>query len=91
MAKLLVYGAGPLGSLFAARLQEGGNDVSILARTTSVPTPNIDGLYPYFDADVPLMHDGRAEIPLNWGGMFAGLGALLGLVLAARLLRSRPR
>jgi len=29
---ILVYGAGPLGSLFAARLQEGGNDVSILAR-----------------------------------------------------------
>jgi ketopantoate reductase len=32
MTKILVYGAGPLGSLFAARLQQGGNDVSILAR-----------------------------------------------------------
>jgi 2-dehydropantoate 2-reductase len=32
MTRILVYGAGPLGSLFAARLQEGGNDVSILAR-----------------------------------------------------------
>ena len=32
MTKILVYGAGPLGSLFAARLREGGNDVSILAR-----------------------------------------------------------
>jgi len=32
MAKILVYGAGPLGSVFAARLQQGGNDVSILAR-----------------------------------------------------------
>jgi ketopantoate reductase len=31
-AKILVYGAGPLGSLFAARLQQGGNAVSILAR-----------------------------------------------------------
>jgi ketopantoate reductase len=30
--KVLVYGSGPLGSLFAARLQQGGNDVSILAR-----------------------------------------------------------
>jgi ketopantoate reductase len=30
--KILVYGTGPLGSLFAARLQQGGNDVSILAR-----------------------------------------------------------
>ncbi len=32
MTKILVYGSGPLGSLFAARLQQGGNDVSILAR-----------------------------------------------------------
>ena len=32
MNKILVYGAGPLGSLFAARLQQGGNEVSILAR-----------------------------------------------------------
>jgi 2-dehydropantoate 2-reductase len=32
MTKILVYGTGPLGSLFAARLQQGGNDVSILAR-----------------------------------------------------------
>jgi 2-dehydropantoate 2-reductase len=32
MTRVLVYGAGPLGSLFAARLQQGGNDVSILAR-----------------------------------------------------------
>ncbi|MEJ2735407.1 MAG: 2-dehydropantoate 2-reductase N-terminal domain-containing protein [Anaerolineae bacterium] len=32
MTRILVYGAGPLGSLFAARLQRGGNDVSILAR-----------------------------------------------------------
>jgi 2-dehydropantoate 2-reductase len=29
---VLVYGAGPLGSLFAARLQEGGHQVSLLAR-----------------------------------------------------------
>ena len=30
--KILFYGAGPLGSLYAARLQESGQDVSILAR-----------------------------------------------------------
>jgi ketopantoate reductase len=30
--KILVYGAGPLGSLFAARLHEAGHDVSVLAR-----------------------------------------------------------
>ena len=32
MARVLVYGSGPLGTLFAARLQQGGNEVSILAR-----------------------------------------------------------
>ena len=30
--KLLVYGAGVIGSQFAARLQEAGHDVSLLAR-----------------------------------------------------------
>jgi ketopantoate reductase len=30
--KLLVYGAGVLGSLFAARMHEAGHDVSLLAR-----------------------------------------------------------
>jgi 2-dehydropantoate 2-reductase len=30
--KILVYGAGPLGSLFAARLAQGGHHVSLLAR-----------------------------------------------------------
>jgi 2-dehydropantoate 2-reductase len=30
--KVLVYGAGPLGSIFAAKLHDGGQDVSILAR-----------------------------------------------------------
>ena len=30
--KILVYGAGPLGSVFAAKLYQGGHDVSILAR-----------------------------------------------------------
>lgn len=30
--KILVYGAGPLGSLFAGRLVEAGHDVSLLAR-----------------------------------------------------------
>lgn len=30
--KMLVCGAGPLGSLFAARLHQGGHDVTLLAR-----------------------------------------------------------
>jgi 2-dehydropantoate 2-reductase len=30
--RILVYGAGPLGSLFASRLHEAGHDVALLAR-----------------------------------------------------------
>ncbi len=30
--KILIYGAGPLGSIFAVKLHQGGHDVSILAR-----------------------------------------------------------
>ena len=30
--KILVYGAGYIGSLYAAKLEESGNDVTILAR-----------------------------------------------------------
>ena len=29
--RILVFGAGPLGSLMAARLQQGGQDVTLLA------------------------------------------------------------
>jgi ketopantoate reductase len=32
MKKILVFGAGPLGSILAARLHQGGQDVSLLAR-----------------------------------------------------------
>jgi hypothetical protein len=32
MEKILVFGAGPIGSFFAARLQEAGKDVTLLAR-----------------------------------------------------------
>jgi 2-dehydropantoate 2-reductase len=32
MVRILIFGAGPLGSLFAARLHQGGQDVTLLAR-----------------------------------------------------------
>ena len=32
MIKILIYGAGVIGSIFAYRLKTGGNDVTILAR-----------------------------------------------------------
>jgi 2-dehydropantoate 2-reductase len=42
--KILVYGAGPLGSLFAARLAQGGNDVSLLARGQRVADLRAQGI-----------------------------------------------
>ncbi|MBE9507577.1 MAG: alpha/beta hydrolase, partial [Chloroflexi bacterium] len=64
-----------------------------LARTTSVPTPTIDRLYPHLDPDAPLMPEGSAEIPLDWRSVWIGLGALAGvlagLVLVLKLIRNR--
>ena len=57
-----------------------------LARQTSVPTPNIDRLYAYFDPDTPLMPDGKAEIPLDWRGIWIGLGGLVGVLALLGLL-----
>ena len=64
-----------------------------LARTTAVHTPTIDRLYPHFDPEAPLMPEGSAEIPLDWRGVWIGLGALAWLLMAlavvARLLRGK--
>ncbi|MCK4316041.1 MAG: alpha/beta hydrolase, partial [Anaerolineae bacterium] len=67
-----------------------------LARTTSVPTPTINRLYPHLDPDTPLMPDGSAEIPLDWRGVWIGLGALAAalagtIIVAKRLARRRQR
>ena len=64
-----------------------------LARTTAVPTPTIDRLYPHLDPEAPLMPEGSAEIPLDWRGVWIGLGALawllMALVVVVRLLRGK--
>ena len=64
-----------------------------LARTTSVPTPTIDRLYPHIAPETPLMPEGSAEIPLDWRGVWIGLGALAGalagLVLVLKLIRNK--
>jgi len=63
-----------------------------LARTTAVPTPAIDRLYPHFDPDVPLVPEGSAEIPLRWGGLLALTAALVGIVALIRWFsRTEPR
>jgi len=61
-----------------------------LARATSVPTPGIDLLYAHLDPDAPQIPEGSAEIPLRWGGVLLGLGAVAlalagGVTLARRL------
>jgi ketopantoate reductase len=64
-----------------------------LARTTAVPIPTIDRLYPHFSPDAPLMAEGSAEIPLDWRGVWVGLGALAWLLMAlavvVRLLKGK--
>ena len=57
-----------------------------LARTTSVPTPVIGRLYPYLDPDTPRMPDGSAEMPLKWGGVLVGLGALTAVLAGGAIL-----
>jgi ketopantoate reductase len=63
-----------------------------LARTTSVPIPTIERLYPHLDPETPLVPDGSREIRLRWGGVLLGLSGLAaalagGVVLATRLLQ----
>ncbi|MBE9470967.1 MAG: alpha/beta hydrolase, partial [Chloroflexi bacterium] len=62
-----------------------------LARTTSVPTPTIDRLYPHLDPDTPLMPEGSAEIPLDWRGVWIGLGALAGVLAIVTIIVKRLR
>jgi ketopantoate reductase len=56
------------------------DELLALARTTDVPTPNIHRLYPHLDPETPLMPEGRAEIPMDWRGVWLAVGALAALV-----------
>lgn len=64
-----------------------------LARTTSVPIPTIERLYPYLQLGAPEIPDGSADIPLDWRGVWVALGVvggiLAGLLLLVRRLRIR--
>jgi ketopantoate reductase len=57
-----------------------------LARTTPVPTPTIDRLYPHLDPDTPLVPEGSAEIPLRWGGVLVGVGVLTAALVSGGLV-----
>lgn len=62
-----------------------------IARTTDVPIPNIERLHPYFDPETPLMPDSSQEIPLDWRGVWAGVGICAGLIALLALLLKRLR
>jgi ketopantoate reductase len=63
-----------------------------LARKTSLPTPAIDRLYPHIDPACPTVPEGQARIPLRWGPLLLGLGALaVVLVAGVKLLRGARR
>ena len=72
-----------VGHANAARdeMKQIADEFRVLARKTSVSTPAMDRLYTYIDPTVPSVSEGSAQIPMNWRGVWVGLGALLGLVL----------
>jgi ketopantoate reductase len=68
------------------------DEFMVLARSTAVPTPTIDRLYPHFDPAAPLMPEGSAEIPLDWRGIWLGLGVLAAASLSvAAIVKSWRR
>ena len=76
--KILFYGAGVMGSLYAARLKDSGQDISVLAR---------ERLYTYTDPDVQPVADGSARIAINWHGVgIIVLSALVVLIVVLLIL-----
>jgi hypothetical protein len=61
--KILVFGAGPLDSLFAARLFEADHYVSLS----------------YFDPQTPPMPEDESQIAMNWRAVWLVGGALTAL------------
>jgi 2-dehydropantoate 2-reductase len=72
-------------------VQHLANEFRALARRTSVPTPASERLYTFFDPATPRMPEGSAEIPLDWRGVWLGLGALAGILGIFWFLLNLPR
>lgn len=64
------------------------DEFQALALSTAVPTPAIDRLYEHIDLTVPPIRPGSARIPMDWRGVWIGLGALAAL---AAFWKLRPR
>jgi 2-dehydropantoate 2-reductase len=70
-------------------VQHLANEFLAVARTTNVPTPNIDRLYLYFDPHTPLLPDGSRSISLDWRGVWIGAGVLAAVIAAGFWLFKR--
>jgi 2-dehydropantoate 2-reductase len=67
-------------------MQHLAEEFRTLVRATSVLTPAMDRLHTYFNPDEPSLAEGSAQLPMNWRGVWIGLGLLAGLSLALGVL-----
>jgi len=57
----------------------------------AVPPPTITRLYPHLDPDTPTIPEGSAEIPLDWRGVWIGLGVLASVLVGLALVLKRVK
>lgn len=70
-------------------MQHLADEFRTLVHQAGVPTPALDRLNAYLDPAVPPIEQGAAHIPLDWRGVWLGLGVLAGLILLAIGMRKR--
>lgn len=68
-SKILVYGAGVLGSLYSARLHEAGHDVSLVARGERLSTLREQGVL-LAEGDSPVVRQVRVPVVENPAGEY---------------------
>ena len=66
-------------------------DFMALARKTSIPTPNLDRLYPQIDPAAQEIPAGSAQIPMDWRAIWAILIVKVGVFLGMVWLLKRRR
>lgn len=81
------------GHAGAARdeMRQIADEFRALTRSTTVATPILDRLYAYLDPSTPTVMEGNVQIPLDWRGVWIGLGAMAGVIAALILLMKALR